>query len=94
MPANKKYLLNTRLGRTSKILAAIFGSLFATMSFHVAAAVWTDPINALVTSLFSIFIIWPLLMLMVYWIAKPWKSWTILLSITLIFGVLTYLGKM
>ena len=94
MPANKKYLLNTRWARTSKILAAFLGGLLATMALHMAFAVWGDEKVVIVTSLYSIFIIWPLFMLMVYWIKKPWKSWVILLSVTVFFGVLTYLGKM
>ncbi|MEM1119787.1 MAG: hypothetical protein AAGJ18_05025, partial [Bacteroidota bacterium] len=45
------------------------------------------------TALFSTFIVWTLLMLMVYWIKKPWVSWAILTSITLVLGVGIYLAK-
>ena len=93
MPANKKYLIKSPWTRTSKVLAAFLGGLLATLALHLAFAVWGDEKIVLSTTLYSFFLIWPLFMLMVYWIKKPWQSWAILLSVIVIFGIITYLGK-
>ncbi|MEM9389499.1 MAG: hypothetical protein AAGA02_03440 [Bacteroidota bacterium] len=87
MPANKKYLLRTRLGRTSKILAATIGSLLCSVSFHVALLFFFDKSKVLATALYSIFISWVLLMLMVYYIKKPWLSWAMLIAIFIVSAI-------
>ena len=94
MPANKKYLLNTRLGRTSKVLAALFGSMLASIALHLALALWVGYKYVIPTSIYSIFIVWVGFMLLVYWIKKPWKSWVLLLTVILISTVGIVLGKM
>lgn len=93
MPANKKYLLRTRLGRTSKILAATIGSFLSAASFHVALLFFFDKSKVLATALYSIFISWVLLMLMVYYIKRPWVSWAVLALVLLLSMVAIYLGK-
>ena len=94
MPANKKYLLKTRLGRTSKITAALFGSMIASISLHLALALWLGFTYVIPTSIYTIFIVWVGFMLLVYWIKKPWKSWILLLSVILVSVVGIVLGKM
>ncbi|MEM1338364.1 MAG: hypothetical protein AAF634_06080 [Bacteroidota bacterium] len=93
MPANKKYLLRTRLGRTSKILAATIGSFLSTASFHVALLFFFDKSKVLATALYSIFISWVLLMLMVYYVKRPWVSWAVLVFILFLSVFAIYLGK-
>ncbi|MEL6916196.1 MAG: hypothetical protein AAFO99_00560 [Bacteroidota bacterium] len=94
MPANKKYLLNSRLGRTSKLLAALFGSMVASISLHLALALWVGYVYIIPTSIYTIFIVWVAFMLLVYWIKKPWKSWVLLLTIILVSVGGIVLGKM
>ena len=94
MPANKKYLLQSRLGRTSKILGALLGSMVASISLHLALALWVGFTYVIPTSIFSIFIVWVGFMLLVYWIKKPWKSWVLLLTVILVSAAGIVLGKM
>jgi len=94
MPANKKYLLNSRLGRTSKILAALLGSMLASITLHLALALWIGYTYVIPTSIYSIFIVWVGFMLTVYWIKKPWKSWVLLLTVILISVAGIVVGKM
>lgn len=94
MPANKKYLLKTRLGRTSKILAVMLGSLVASITLHLALAPWLGREYVVPTSIFSFLIVWVAFMVLVYWIQKPWKSWLLLLLVILVSGIGIYLGKM
>ena len=94
MPANKKHLLKTRLGRASKILAVLLGSLFASIALHLVLAVWLGKAYVVPASTFSFLIIWVAFMVWVYWIKKPWKSWLMLLLVILISGIGIYLGKL
>lgn len=94
MPANKKYLIQSPWARASKVLAAIFGGLIASTAFHLALGLWLDTRVVMATTIYTMFIVWPLLMLVVYWIEKPWMAWAILIGITLISALGIYLGKM
>ncbi|MEM9834441.1 MAG: hypothetical protein AAF944_27685 [Bacteroidota bacterium] len=94
MPANKKYLLESPWTRTSKVVAAILGGFLATASMHVALSYVFGVEVVFMTALYSVFIMWPLFMLMVYWIEKPWISWAILMGIFLVSSIGTYFGKM
>lgn len=93
MPANKKHLLKSGWARASKVLAAILGSLAASLALHMALALWVGFDYVLPTSTFSVFIVWTGLMLLVYRIEKPWKSWAVLLIILLICVTGIVLGK-
>lgn len=93
MPANKKYLLQTRLGRTSKILAIFFGGLFATLSVHLSLAIWVGYAQVISGSVFTVFLLWVFFMVMVYWLEKPWKSWLFLLVIILLSVLGIVLGQ-
>ncbi|MEM8937976.1 MAG: hypothetical protein AAGC64_01360 [Bacteroidota bacterium] len=93
MPANKQYLLQTRLGRTSKVFAALFGSLFATISLHLALVPFIGIETMIPTAMYSTFLIWVFFMVMVYWIKKPWKAWFLLLSIILISVISIVINK-
>ncbi|MEM6725423.1 MAG: hypothetical protein AAF598_15385 [Bacteroidota bacterium] len=94
MPANKKYLLKSKWARASKIIAAILGGFLATISLHGALAILIGFDYVLPTSLFSTFIVWSIFMLVVYWVDKPWKSWSVLLSVTLVCSVVIFIWKM
>lgn len=93
MPANKKYLIQNPWTKASKVIASILGALFCTLAVHFLLAMIWGIDGVMITSLYTIFILWVTLMLMVYWIKKAWVSWLILLAITLICSVLIYLLK-
>ncbi|MDO5968257.1 hypothetical protein Q4Q35_00415 [Flavivirga aquimarina] len=93
MPANKKYLIQSSWIKASKFLAAFLGSLFATMMAHIALSYIFDQRIVLVTALYSTLIIWPLLILVVYWIKKAWISWIIFLFIIILSTIVIYILK-
>ncbi|MCG8306529.1 MAG: hypothetical protein MI975_04000 [Cytophagales bacterium] len=93
MPANKKYLISSPWTKTGKIIASILGAWLVSLSFHMALALWIDMKSVLVTSAYSIFIVWSLLMLVVYWIKSPWKVWGIFLLSLIICILAIYFGK-
>tara|TARA_B100000809_G_scaffold266537_1_gene329744 strand:- start:6346 stop:6633 length:288 start_codon:yes stop_codon:yes gene_type:complete len=93
MPANKKYLIQSGWVKTSKFLAAFLGSLLTIMMVHIALSYVLDQRTVLITSLYTTIIIWPLLMLVVYWIKKAWMSWVLFSSLIVLSSVVIYILK-
>lgn len=94
MPANKKYLAKSPWTKSSKLLAAILGGFLVSIGIHFVLALWLDMRTVMVTSVFSIFILWAILMLLVYWMKSPGKAWAIILLTLIICGAAIYFGKM
>ncbi|MEO7978315.1 hypothetical protein [Flavobacterium sp.] len=93
MPANPKYLTQSKWQRFAKITAAILGGYFVSVTFHLALAVWFNRANILMTMAFSGFILWVVLMVIAFLAKSGWKIWGIYLFITLICSLIIYLGK-
>lgn len=93
MPANPKYLTQSKGQRFAKITAAILGGYLVSVSFHLALASWFDRTNIVVTMIFSGFILWVTLMVVAFLAKKGWKIWFIYLGLSLLFSVLMYLGQ-
>jgi hypothetical protein len=83
MPAKEKYLTRG-WKRFSRVLVAILGSYLATMSLHVLAVRFV-PYESfwLLTTAYSAFILWVVLMVTAFLIRKTWITWSVYLSITL-----------
>lgn len=93
MPANPKYLTQSKWQRFAKITAAILGGYFVSVSFHMALASWLNPANSIITSAFSGFILWVALMVIAFLAKSGLKIWGIYLLITLVFSSIIYLGR-
>ncbi|MEM8508656.1 MAG: hypothetical protein AAF717_12540 [Bacteroidota bacterium] len=94
MPANKKYLLQTRLGRTSKILAALLGGMTTSVLLHLVLALWIGRTYVVPISIVTFILLWIIFMVVVYWIEKPWKVWVVLLSIILLCTGMIFLAEL
>jgi hypothetical protein len=93
MPANPKYLTQSKGQRFLKITAAILGGYLVSVSFHLALAAWFDKATIILTMGFSGFILWVALMIVAFLAKKGWKIWGIYLLFTLIFSLILYLGQ-
>ncbi|WP_418500493.1 hypothetical protein [Flagellimonas sp.] len=93
MPANKKYLTPSPWQRFAKITAAIFGGLMVSVLFHMALASWVNHVTVIITSTFSAFILWAILMVVGFLGKNGWKTWGIYLLTSLLLGVIFYLGN-
>lgn len=93
MPANPKYLTQSKTQRFAKITAAILGSYLVSVSFHLALAAWFDTPTIIITMAFSGFILWVALMVVAFLAKNGWKIWGIYLLLTLFFALLLYLGQ-
>ena len=93
MPANKKYLTPSTSQRFAKISAAILGGLIVAVMFHMALASWFDHVTVIITSTFSAFILWAILMVVAFLGKNGWKIWGIYLLASLVLFVNFYFGN-
>ena len=93
MPANPKYLTQSKRQRFAKITAAILGGYLVSVSFHLALASWLNRANVVVTMIFSGFILWVTLMVVAFLAKNGWRIWLIYLTLSLLFAGLLYLGQ-
>ena len=93
MPANKKYLTPSTSQRFAKISAAILGGLIDAVMFHMALASWFDHVTVIITSTFSAFILWAILMVVAFLGKNGWKIWGIYLLASLVLFVIFYFGN-
>lgn len=93
MPANKKYLTPSASQRFAKVSAAILGGLIVAVMFHMALATWFNHIAVIITSTFSAFILWAVLMIVAFLGKNGWKIWGIYLLTSLVLGVVFYFGN-
>jgi hypothetical protein len=93
MPANPKYLTQSKWQLFAKITAAILGGYFVSVTFHLALASWLSRANVLMTMAFSGFILWVALMVVAFLAKSGWKIWGIYLLLTLVFSLFIYLGQ-
>ena len=93
MPANPKYLTQSKWQRFAKITAAILGGYFVSVTFHLALASWLNRADVLMTMAFSGFILWVALMVVAFLAKSGWKIWGIYLLLTLVFSLFIYLGQ-
>jgi len=93
MPANPKYLTQSKWQRFAKITAAILGGYFVSVTFHLALAAWINRANILMTMAFSGFILWVALMVIAFLAKNGLKIWGLYILLTLLFSFLIYLGQ-
>ena len=93
MPANKKYLTHSTTQRIAKVSAAILGGLMVSLLFHLALASWFDHVMVIITSTFTTFILWAVLMVLAFLGSNGWKTWGIYLLISFILFVIFYYGN-
>ncbi|WP_228235155.1 hypothetical protein [Allomuricauda sp. M10] len=92
MPANKKYLTQSPWQRFAKISAAILGGLMVAVTFHMALASWFDHVSIIITSTFTAFIMWAILMVIAFLAKNGWKIWGLYLLVSAALGVVYYFG--
>ena len=93
MPANKKYLSSPRQ-RALKITAGILGGLIITILFHNAfASLLEEKGWLIITSAYSSFLVWALLMVIAFMSKNGWKIWGIYLSLIILFSITIYFNK-
>jgi len=93
MPANPKYLSSNRQ-RFAKITAGIMGGYLVSISFHLALAHLFDRTIIIITSTFTGFILWVVLMILAFLSKNGWKTWIFYLLISLLCSSVIYASKL
>ena len=93
MPANIKYLLKSGWAKASKVIAAILGGLLVTSILHILVALTWDAEFTTLSLWFTFPNTWVFLMAVVYWIKNPWRVWAMIMSLSLLGGVIIYYLK-
>ena len=92
MPANTKYLTASKWQRFGKITAGILGGYFVAQTAHLALAAYLDHVMVLITSIFSMFILWAVLIILAFLAKSALKIWGLYLGLSILFSVLIYLA--
>jgi hypothetical protein len=87
MPANKKYLTKSPLLRLAKILAGTVGGYAVMLSFHLLLSRIFPREDVIVTSFFTGYILWAILLLCAFLVRNVWKVWLAYVSLTLLFSL-------
>ena len=93
MPANPKYL-SSNWQRFAKLSAGFLGGYFVTVTCHLALSYWLNHINIIITSSFTGFIMWVVLIIVAFLAKNGWKIWGIFLLISLLFSISIYFSKL
>lgn len=86
MPANKKYL-SSPFQRFLKISAGFVGGYMVMLSFHVMLTYLFDKKDVIITSAFTGYILWAILLLLAFLAKSGWKIWGYYLLISILFAL-------
>ncbi|MDN3593942.1 hypothetical protein [Zunongwangia endophytica] len=95
MPANKKHLTKSFHQKFAKLTAGFLGGYAISALFHMLLAFWLpDHKLVLITSIFTLFLLWMVLLIIPYLFKNGWKIWGIYFLITLLLYGGVYFGKL
>ncbi|GAB3504972.1 hypothetical protein [Emticicia fontis] len=95
MPAKKEYLTSPGQ-RAIKIATAILGGYFLSITFHlfIAALLPGEGRNiVMLTSTFTLFLLWGILMILPFLSKSAWKILGLYILLTIIFSIIIYLTR-
>lgn len=95
MPALKKYLTQKAHQRFAKFTAGFFGGYILSALLHMVLALWLPNHRmVLITSIYSLFLIWMLLFIIPYLFKNGWKVWAFYILIAVLLYGAYYYGKL
>lgn len=93
MPADRKYLSSPGQ-RLLKISAGILGGYLVAVLFHNAiGALLENKEGLIVTSAYTSFLLWAILMVIAFLAKSGWKVWGVYLLLIIIFAGIIFLNK-
>ncbi|SFW26745.1 hypothetical protein [Cellulophaga fucicola] len=95
MPANSKYLTTSPWQHFAKISSGILGGYILASVLHIALALWLpNPKIVLATSMYSIFIVWGVFMIIPFLFKNGWLAWALYLVLIIACSFAIYFGKL
>ncbi|MEO9571791.1 MAG: hypothetical protein ABJH82_11365 [Polaribacter sp.] len=94
MPANTKYLTTSPWQKFAKISAGIIGGYIITSLLHLSLALWLpNGKEILITSIYTVFIVWGVLLIIPFLFKNGWKVWGLYLLISILLYTIYFFGK-
>lgn len=94
MPANPKYLSESPWQKLAKISAGLIGGYIISALLHLCLILWLpSPKKILITSIYTIFIVWGALLVIPYLFKNGWKAWALYGIISIALYGIYYLGN-
>ncbi|WP_299118855.1 hypothetical protein [uncultured Tenacibaculum sp.] len=94
MPANPKHLTSSPWQQFAKISSGILGGYIVTALFHMCLALWLpNSREVLITSIYTHFIIWCVLLIVPFLFKNGWKAWGLYILISIVLYVIYYYGN-
>ncbi|WP_062060720.1 hypothetical protein [Aquimarina longa] len=94
MPANPKFLTKSPWQQFAKISAGILGGYAISALLHMCMSLWLpNPKEVLVTTIFTLFIVWCGLLIVPFLFKNGWKAWGIYILIIIVLLGIYYLGN-
>ena len=94
MPANPKHLTSSPWQQFAKISSGILGGYIVTALCHMSLALWLpNSREVLITSIYTHFIIWCVLLIGPFLFKNGWKAWGLYLLISIVLYVIYYYGN-
>ncbi len=94
MPANPKHLTKSPGHQFAKISAGFIGGYIITSLLHMSLALWLpNHKEVLITSIFTSFILWGVLLIVPFLYKNGWKAWLLYIVIILVLFGIYYLGN-
>ncbi|MCH2193628.1 hypothetical protein [Kordia sp.] len=94
MPANPKYLNKSPWHQFAKITAGVIGGYIITALIHLCLPLFLPyPKEVLITSIFTVFMVWCLFLIIPFLFTNGWKAWTLYLIIIVILHIIYHYGN-
>ncbi len=94
MPANPKHLTKSPWQQFAKISSGIIGGYIISALFHMCLALWLpNSKDVLITSIYTLFIVWCILLIIPYLFKNGWKVWGLYLVISIVLYIIYYFGN-
>ena len=94
MPANPKYLTKSPGQQFAKISAGILGGYCISALLHMCLPLWLPyATEVLISSMFTLFIVWCALLLIPFLFKNGWKAWLLYIAISLALYGIYYIGN-
>lgn len=94
MPANPKYLNKSPWHQFAKITAGIIGGYIIAALLHLCLPLFLPyPKEVLITSIFTVFMVWCVFLIIPFLFTNGWKAWALYLIIIVILYIIYHYGN-
>lgn len=93
MPANPKYLTQSPWQKFAKLSAGILGGYLISALLHMCIPILFHSKEVLIVSIFTLYIVWGLLLILPYLFKNGWKVWLLYLGVIILLYVVYHFSS-